>query len=45
MPYKLFIILVWIFITNDDINNDNLDLHGPTSSILTISTLDMVSQN
>ena len=41
----MFLILVWIFITNDDVNNDNLDLHGPTISILTISTLGMVSQN
>ena len=32
-------------ITNDDVYNENLDLHGPASSILTISTLDMVSQN
>ena len=30
---------------DDDVDNDNLDLHSPTSSILTISTLDMVSQN
>ena len=32
-------------ITNDDVNNEHLDLHGPANSILTISTLDMVSQN
>ena len=39
-------MLVWIFIiTNDDVNNENLDLRGPASSILTISTMDMVSQN
>ena len=38
-------MLVWIFIiTNDDVNNENLDLRGPASSIL-ISTMDMVSQN
>ena len=36
---------MWIFITNDDTYNENLDLHGPVSSILTISTMDMVSQN
>ena len=41
----MFLILVWIFITNYDVNNDNLDMHGPTISILTISTLGMVSQN
>ena len=49
MPYichnKLFLILVCMFITNDDINNENLDLDGPVSSILTKSTMDMVSQN
>ena len=33
---------MWIFITNDDVNNENLDLHGPASSILTISTMDIV---
>ena len=43
--YKLFLILVWIFITNDDVDNENLDLTDPASSILTISTMDMVSQN
>ena len=32
-------------ITNDDVNYENVDLHGPASSILTISTMDMVSQN
>ena len=32
-------------ITNDVVNNENLDLYGPASSILTISTMDMVSQN
>ena len=42
---KLFLILVCIFITNDYVNNENLDLHGPAISILTISTIDMVSQN
>ena len=43
---KRFLMLVWIFIiTNDDVNNENLDLRGPASSILTISTMDMVSQN
>ena len=41
----MFLIHVWIFITNDDVNNENLDLHGPASSILTISAMDMVSQN
>ena len=41
----MFLILVGIFITNDDVNNENLDLHGPTISILTISTIDMVSEN
>ena len=30
---------------NDDVNNENLDLHGPASSMLTISTMGMVSQN
>ena len=48
MPYichtKLFEILVWIFITNDDVNNENLDLHGRGNSILTMSTMDMVSK-
>ena len=42
---KLFLILVWIYITIDDVNNENLDLHGPTISILTISTIHMVSEN
>ena len=45
MPYQTVLILVWILMTNDDVNNENLDLHGPASSILTISTMDMVSQN
>ena len=45
MPYETVLILVWIFIANDDVNNENLDLYGPASSILTISTMDMVSQN
>ena len=42
---KPFLILVWKFITNDDVDNENFDLHGPASSILTISTMDMVSLN
>ena len=42
---KLLLVLVWIFITNDDVHNENLDLHGLVSSILTISTMDTVSQN
>ena len=25
---KLFLILMWIFITNDDVDNENLDLHA-----------------
>ena len=41
----MFLILVWIFITNDDVNSENLGLHGPASAFLTISTTDMVSQN
>ena len=45
MQNKLFLILVWIFITNVDVNNENLELNCPASSILTISTMDMVSQN
>ena len=43
--WKLLLILVWTFITNDDVDKENLDLHVPASSILTISTMDMVGQN
>ena len=35
---------MWTFIIIDDINDENLDLHGAASSILTISTMDMMSQ-
>ena len=42
---EIFLIVVLIFITNDDVNSENLVLYGPASAILTISTTDMVSQN
>ena len=46
MPYQtVFNSCVDIYYKNDDVNDENLDLHGPASSILTISTMDMVSQN
>ena len=45
MPLQTVLIIVWIFITNDDVDYENLHLHGSTSSILTISTMDRVSQN
>ena len=34
-----------MFKTNDDVDNENLRLHGPASAILTISTTNMVGQN
>ena len=30
---------------NDGVDNENLDLHVPANSILTISTMDIVGQN
>ena len=36
---------MWTFITNDDVDNENLDLPVPGRFILTISTMDMVGQN
>ena len=30
---KLVLILVWVLTTNNDVDNENLGLHGPASTI------------
>ena len=36
---KLVLILVWVFTTNNDDDSENLGLHGPASTIFSISTI------